>query len=122
MFGILDVRRKSIVTLALSQDNRKTVVRHFVNRAPGDATAAGPVICCRRVWRPVKLHGSTTNANIIGSAAQTTQLARLDQDHYLARYRPWRRYKLAAAARRTALQTRKLDRGLLDTSHADTPV
>jgi len=95
MFGILDVRRKSIVTLALSQDNRKTVVRHFVNRAPGDATAAGPVICCRRVWRPVKLHGATTNANIIGSAAQTTQLARLDQDHYLARYRPWRRVQIS---------------------------
>ena len=121
MFGILDVRRKSIVTLALSQDNRKTVVRHFVNRAPGDATAAGPVICCRRVWRPVKLHGPTTNANIIASAAQTTQLARLDQDTWLDTGRGVV-YKLAAAARRTALQTRKLDRGLLDTSHADTPV
>ena len=35
MFGKLDVRRKSIVTLKLSQDNRKTVVRYFVNQAPG---------------------------------------------------------------------------------------
>jgi len=35
MFRKLDVRRKSIVTLALSYDNRKIVVRYFVNRAPG---------------------------------------------------------------------------------------
>ena len=35
MFCKLDVRRKSIVTLALSQDNRKIVVRYFVNQAPG---------------------------------------------------------------------------------------
>jgi len=34
MFSKLDVRRKSIVTLVLSQDNRKIVVRYFVNRAP----------------------------------------------------------------------------------------
>jgi len=34
MFCKLDVRRKLIVTLALSKDNRKTVVRYFVNRAP----------------------------------------------------------------------------------------
>jgi len=34
MFCKLHVRRKSIVTLALSQDNRKIVVRYFVNRAP----------------------------------------------------------------------------------------
>jgi len=33
MFGKLDVRRKSIVTLALSQENREIVVRHFVSRA-----------------------------------------------------------------------------------------
>ena len=33
MFCKLDVRRKSIVTSALSWDNRKTVVRYFVNRA-----------------------------------------------------------------------------------------
>jgi len=30
----LDVRRKLIVTLALSLDNRKMVVRYFVNRSP----------------------------------------------------------------------------------------
>jgi len=35
MFRKLDVRRKSIVTFALSLDNRKIVVRYFVNRAPG---------------------------------------------------------------------------------------
>ena len=35
MFGKLDVRRKSLVTVALSQDNRKTVVRYFVNPALG---------------------------------------------------------------------------------------
>ena len=35
MFCKLNVRRKSILTLALSQDNRKIVVRYFVNRAPG---------------------------------------------------------------------------------------
>jgi len=34
MFCKLDIRRKLIVTLALSQDNRKIVVRYFVNRAP----------------------------------------------------------------------------------------
>jgi len=34
MFCKLDVRRKSIVTLVLSFDNRKIVVRYFVNRAP----------------------------------------------------------------------------------------
>ena len=34
MFCKLDVRRKLIVTLALSYDNRKIVVRYFVNRAP----------------------------------------------------------------------------------------
>jgi len=34
MFCKLDVRRKSIVTLALSKDNRKIVVRYFANRAP----------------------------------------------------------------------------------------
>jgi len=34
MFGKLDVRRKSIAILALSYDNRKIVVRYFVNRAP----------------------------------------------------------------------------------------
>ena len=33
MFGKLDVRRKLVVTLALSQNNRKIVVRYFVNRA-----------------------------------------------------------------------------------------
>ena len=33
MFCKLDIRRKLIVTLALSQDNRKIVVRYFVNRA-----------------------------------------------------------------------------------------
>ena len=36
MFGKLDVRRKSIVTLALSSDNRKIVVRQSVNRIPDD--------------------------------------------------------------------------------------
>ena len=35
MFCKSDVRRKSIVTLALWQDNRKTVERYFVNRVPG---------------------------------------------------------------------------------------
>ena len=35
MFCELDVRRKSIVTLALSKDNRKIIVRYFVNRDPG---------------------------------------------------------------------------------------
>ena len=35
MFGKLDVRRKSIVTSALSYDNREIVVRYFVNRASG---------------------------------------------------------------------------------------
>jgi len=35
MFCKLDVRRTSIVTLALSQDNRKSVVRYLVNQAPG---------------------------------------------------------------------------------------
>jgi len=34
MFCKPDVHRKSIVTLALSSDNRKIVVRHFVNQAP----------------------------------------------------------------------------------------
>ena len=34
MFCKLDVCYKSIVTLALSQDNRKIVVRYFVNWAP----------------------------------------------------------------------------------------
>ena len=34
MFCKPDDRRKSIVTLALSQGNRKIIVRHFVNRAP----------------------------------------------------------------------------------------
>jgi len=36
MFCKLDVRRKLIVTMALSQDDRKIVVRYFVNRAPGE--------------------------------------------------------------------------------------
>ena len=35
MFGKKDVRRKSIVTSALSYDNREIVVRYFVNRASG---------------------------------------------------------------------------------------
>jgi len=35
MFRKSDVRRKSIVTLALLYDNRKIVVRRFVNQAPG---------------------------------------------------------------------------------------
>ena len=35
MFCKLDVRRKLIVTLELSSDSRKIVVRYFVNRAPG---------------------------------------------------------------------------------------
>ena len=34
MFCKLDVYRKSIVRLALSQDNRKIVVRYYVNRSP----------------------------------------------------------------------------------------
>ena len=34
MFCKLDVRRKLIVTLALSYDDRKIVVKYFVNRAP----------------------------------------------------------------------------------------
>ena len=34
LFCKLDVRRKLTVTVALSYDNRKTVVRYFVNRAP----------------------------------------------------------------------------------------
>jgi len=34
MFCKLDVRRKSIVTLALSSDSHKIIVRYFVNRAP----------------------------------------------------------------------------------------
>jgi len=34
MFCRLDDRCKSIVTSASSQDNRKIVVRYFVNRAP----------------------------------------------------------------------------------------
>jgi len=34
MFSKLDVRRKLIVTLELSSDSRKIVVRYFVNRAP----------------------------------------------------------------------------------------
>ena len=33
MFRKLGVRRKSIATLALSYDNRKIVVRYFVNPA-----------------------------------------------------------------------------------------
>jgi len=33
MFRKLDVRRKSIVTLPLSSDNHKIIVRHFVNLA-----------------------------------------------------------------------------------------
>ena len=36
VFCKLDVRRKSIVTLALSYNNRKIVVRYFVNRATED--------------------------------------------------------------------------------------
>ena len=36
MSGKLDVRRNSIVTLALSLDNRKTVVRYFVNGVHGE--------------------------------------------------------------------------------------
>jgi len=35
MYDKLYVRRKSIVTVALSQDNRKIVIRYFVNQAPG---------------------------------------------------------------------------------------
>ena len=35
MFCEWDVYRNSILTLALSYDNRKTVVRYFVNRDPG---------------------------------------------------------------------------------------
>ena len=34
MFCKLDVRRKSIVTLTLSYDNRKIIVRYFVYQAP----------------------------------------------------------------------------------------
>jgi len=34
MFDKLYVSSKLIVTLALSQDNRKIVVRYFVNQAP----------------------------------------------------------------------------------------
>jgi len=34
MFCKSDVRRKLIITLALSKDDRKIVVRYFVNRAP----------------------------------------------------------------------------------------
>ena len=45
MFCKLDVCRKSIATLALSYDNRKTVVRYFVNRAPGRGAYR-----CRVVW------------------------------------------------------------------------
>ena len=37
----LDVLRKSIVTLALSQDNRMIVVRYFVNWAPDLSPAIG---------------------------------------------------------------------------------
>jgi len=45
-FFKLDVRRRSIVTLALSQDNRQIiVVRYFVNRAPGFLTQI------RKSWR-----------------------------------------------------------------------
>ena len=39
------VCRKSIATLALSYDNRKTVVRYFVNRAPGRGASNGVVSC-----------------------------------------------------------------------------
>ena len=35
MFCKLDVRRKSFVTLTLSQDNREIIVRYFVNQASG---------------------------------------------------------------------------------------
>jgi len=44
MFCKLDVRRKSIVTLALSYswDNRKIVVRYFVNRVPGQKPIRAP--------------------------------------------------------------------------------
>ena len=38
MFSKLDVRRESIATLALSEGNRKTVVRYFVNWAAGRVT------------------------------------------------------------------------------------
>ena len=56
MFCKLDVRRKSIVTLALSSDSRKIVVRYFVNRAPDQIYVAAFVylwnflpLCRRRV-------------------------------------------------------------------------
>jgi len=35
MFYILDVRRKSIAMLASSQDDRKIIVRYFVNQVSG---------------------------------------------------------------------------------------
>ena len=44
MFCKIDVCRKSIVTLALSYDNRKIVVRYFVNRAPEPALKAAGVV------------------------------------------------------------------------------
>jgi len=34
-FCKLDDSRKSIVTLALPEDNRKIIVRYFINRVPG---------------------------------------------------------------------------------------
>ena len=71
MFCKLDVRRKSIVTLALSKDNRKIVVRYFVNRAPGEVHFPRG-----RFVYGTRKGGGVGEAHICGTAAQSIGLAR----------------------------------------------
>jgi len=60
MFCKLDVRRKLIVTLELSLNNRKIVVRYFVNRAPEVQNVS------KRRWRRTEPGQAVTCTRICG--------------------------------------------------------